>query len=168
MNNEEWNLWKSVIICGQKKSDHRCFFYRPQINTDWHRLRAKGSDWDDYDSCCMVRKCVSVAKPICHKEISVFRPYHICQAYIIFSINVCNGYFCVLYLYFCHNSNSTYHKTYFCCKNTIFPGKMQENPQKFCIWRFICYITRLKNFLCYQIVFESIVPPNDVNKMFKE
>ena len=37
-------LKKSVIICGQKKSDHRCFFYRPQINTDWHRLRAKGSD----------------------------------------------------------------------------------------------------------------------------
>ena len=24
------------------------FFYRPQINTDWHRLRAKGSDQDDY------------------------------------------------------------------------------------------------------------------------
>ena len=22
-------------------------FYRPQINTDWHRLRAKGSDWID-------------------------------------------------------------------------------------------------------------------------
>ena len=22
-------------------------FYRPQINTDWHRLRAKGSDQDD-------------------------------------------------------------------------------------------------------------------------
>ena len=23
-------------------------FYRPQIITDWHRLRAKGSDWIDY------------------------------------------------------------------------------------------------------------------------
>ena len=23
-------------------------FYRPQISTDWHRLRAKGSDWVDY------------------------------------------------------------------------------------------------------------------------
>ena len=23
-------------------------FYRPQIGTDWHRLRAKGSDWIDY------------------------------------------------------------------------------------------------------------------------
>ena len=22
-------------------------FYRPQINTDWHRLRANGSDWID-------------------------------------------------------------------------------------------------------------------------
>ena len=22
-------------------------FYRPQIGTDWHRLRAKGSDWID-------------------------------------------------------------------------------------------------------------------------
>ena len=34
--------------------DHRWFilttdgFYRPQINTDFHRLRAVGSDWVDY------------------------------------------------------------------------------------------------------------------------
>ena len=34
------NLCKSV---DKKNSDHR-WFYRPQINTDWHRLRAEGSD----------------------------------------------------------------------------------------------------------------------------
>ena len=28
--------------------DHRWVVYRPQINTDWHRLRAKGSDLVDY------------------------------------------------------------------------------------------------------------------------
>ena len=31
------NLWT-------KEVRPQMFFYRPQINTDWHRLRAKGSD----------------------------------------------------------------------------------------------------------------------------
>ena len=33
----------SVQICGQK-TQTTDGFYRPQIITDWHRLRAKGSD----------------------------------------------------------------------------------------------------------------------------
>ena len=35
-----------MIICGQK-TQTTDGFYRPQIITDWHRLRAKGSDQDD-------------------------------------------------------------------------------------------------------------------------
>ena len=40
-----YNLCKSVIICGQKRSQWPAHgFYRPQILTDFHRLRAKGSE----------------------------------------------------------------------------------------------------------------------------
>ena len=35
------NLWT-------KRTQTTDGFYRPQISTDWHRLRAKGSDYDDY------------------------------------------------------------------------------------------------------------------------
>ena len=41
------DIKKSVIICANlwtKRTQITDGFYRPQISTDWHRLRAKGSD----------------------------------------------------------------------------------------------------------------------------
>ena len=45
------DIKKSVLICANlwtKRTQPTDGFYRPQINTDWHRLRAEGSEWIDY------------------------------------------------------------------------------------------------------------------------
>ena len=41
------DIKKSVLICANlwtERSQTTDGFYRPQISTDWHRLRAEGSD----------------------------------------------------------------------------------------------------------------------------
>ena len=49
----------------------------------------------------------------------------------------------------------SYHKIYFCCKNTTFIWNQQINPRNFCRLRFICYfIATFRATLCH----ESVMP----------